>query len=239
MNLGDIYTHALELLGKDQNGGYLSPQDFNNLLPWVNVEKLNQLIKVFEEKQEISRDLMHLVVTAGSPSIPPITLDDYGYGEYPSDYYYTARGSSSQFLNSCGAYTEEVRMVQFLNQQDFGYRISTSLLYPTKEEPIAVDENNKFLVRPKGIQSVALTYIKLPDVPYFDYDIIGDEVVYLPPNEVHVNSSVLPAGTPSESVEFEYPQAVYPDLANLVVQMTAIKIRSEFNLQTSKTDQGA
>jgi len=238
MNLGDIYTHALELLGKDQYGGYLSPQDLNNLLPWVNVEKLNQLIKVFEEKQEISRDLMHLIVTAGSPDIPAIPLDTYGYGEYPSDYYYTARGSSSQFFNNCGGYTEEVRMVQFLNQQDFNYRISTSLLYPTLAEPIAVDENDKFLVRPKGISAVALTYVKLPATPYFDYDIIGGLPVYLPPNEVHVNSSVLPVGTPSESVEFEFPQAVYPDLANLIVQATAIKIRSEFNLQTAKTEQG-
>lgn len=238
LNLGDIYARTLEKLGKDQFGGYVTPNNFNALLPWICVYKINELLKVFEEKQEISRDLYPFIVTVGSPDIPPIELDSYGYGEYPDDYYYTARSSYSQFLNSCGAYTENLRMVEFLNQQDFGYRMSTELMFPTLEQPIAVDENDRFLVRPTGITHIGFTYVRRPATPVFDYDIIGGRPIYLPPGTVHTNSSVLPVGTPSESVEFEFPEAVYEDLVNLIVKEYAIKIRDEFNYQTSQTKQG-
>lgn len=236
LNLGDIYNRVLELLGKDQFGGYVTPLNFNGLLPWINVYKLNQLIDVFEEKQQISRDLFPFIKTVGSPDTPPIQLDSYGYGEYPEDYYYTARGSYSQYLNNCGGYTENVRMVEFLNQQDFAYRVSTALMYPTVEQPIAVDENDKFLVRPLGISNIAFTYVRKPDTPVFDYDIVNGKIVYLPPGQTHVNSSVLPVGTPSDSVEFEFPEAVYEDIVNLIVEQYAIKIRSEFNYQTSQNN---
>jgi hypothetical protein len=239
MNLGDIYIRVRERLGKDQFGGYVTPLNFNQLLPWVNIFKLNDLIKVFEEKSEISRDLFPFIKTVGSPDYPPITLDSYGYGEYPEDYYYTARSSYSQLLNNCGGYAENIRMVEFLNQQDFGYRVSTELMKPTLEQPIAVDENDRFLVRPQGIPSVGFTYIRKPDTPVFDYDIVNGKAVYLPPGTFHTNSSVLPAGTPSQSVEFEFLEAVYEDLMNIIVKEYAIKIRSEFNYQTSNTDQGA
>lgn len=238
LNLGDIINKVLEDLNKDQYGGYVNPQSTNNILPFVNIQKMNELIKVFEDTREISRDLQPFVVTLGSPDYPAITLDSYGYGEYPEDYYYFARASFMQYLNHCGGYTVDSRMVQFVDQQVFNYRMSTDLLAPTMDEPIAVDENLKFLVRPQGIQSVAFTYLKNPAQPYYDYDIIDGLVVYLPPNEVHVNSSVLPVGSASLSVEFEYPLACYDDLANLIVQAYAKKIRSEFNLQTSPTTQG-
>lgn len=229
---------VLQLLGKDTFGGTVTPESFNSMLQYVNVQKMNDLIKVFEEKREISRDLYPFMVTLGSSTTPPITLDEYGYGEYPSDYFYTARGITSTYLNSCGTYTENQHMVQFLDQAEYAYRISSAIMYPTVDEPIAVDENDKFLVRPKGIPTVAFTYLRTPNQPYFDYDIISGRVVYLPPNETHVNSSVLPQGTPSESIEFEWPQAVVPDLINMIVSIYSISIRSEFNLQTSKTDQG-
>lgn len=239
MNNGNIFIRVKEELGKDQYGGYVTPVSFNEILPWVNIYKLNDLIKVFEEKSEISRDLFPFIKTVGSPQFPPITLDSYGYGEYPEDYYYTARSSYSQLLNNCGGYTENVRMVEFLNQQDFNYRVSTELMAPTLEQPIAVDENDKFLVRPLGIQAVSFTYIRKPNTPVFDYDIVNNKIVYLPPGTFHTNSSVLPVGTPSQSVEFEFLEAVYEDLVAIIVQKYAIKIRSEFNYQTSNTQQGA
>lgn len=238
MNLGQIIDYVTEVLNKDQYGGYVSPQTTNTLLPFVNIEKMNQLVKVFEDTREISRDLQPFVITLGSSDYPPITLDSYGYGEYPDDYYYLARGGYAQYLNNCTGYTVNTRMVLFIDQQDFAYRMSTALLAPTVDEPIAVDENGKFLVRPQGIQSVVFTYLKTPATPYYDYDIIDGMVVYLPPNEVHVNSSVLPAGTPSLSVEFEYPIACVDDIANLLIQAYSKKIRSEFGLQVSPTNQG-
>jgi hypothetical protein len=238
LNLGDIYTRVLEILNKDQYGAYVTPYNFNNTISWVNIIKMNELLKVFEEKREISRDLQPFIITLGSPDYPAINLDTYGYGEYPEDYYYFARSSYMQYLNHCGGFSSNARMVQFIDQQDFNYRISTELLAPTMDNPIAVDENDKFLVRPLGIQSVAFTYVKNPTNPYFDYDLIDGVVVYLPPNEPHVNSSVLPVGTISESVEFEYPLPVYNDLANLIIQDFSKKIRSEFTLQTSPTTQG-
>lgn len=63
LNLGDIINKVLEDLNKDQYGGYVNPQSTNNILPFVNIQKMNELIKVFEDTREISRDLQPFVVT--------------------------------------------------------------------------------------------------------------------------------------------------------------------------------
>lgn len=236
MNLGNIYDLVLLQLGKDVYGGYLTPLNFNEIAPKVNIDKLNQLLKEYEVDREVSRNLESLFKTMGDPSNTPMTFDTYGYSEIPSDYYYFSRAEYLDNVNTCDGVVVKNRMVEMLDQAEFNARIITTLKYPTTRQPIMTTQNTKFRIVPR-VDSVRFTYVRQPDAPYYDYDIVNGVPVYLPPNTVHTNSSVLPVGTPSQSVEFEYPEAVYPDLINLISLAYSIKIRDEFGVQTTTITQ--
>ncbi len=60
MNLGEILDKVYNQLGKDQYGGYITPRNYNEAIKWVNLEQINDLLKVFEEKREITDDLLPL-----------------------------------------------------------------------------------------------------------------------------------------------------------------------------------
>lgn len=235
-NLGDIYDLVLIQLGKDQWGSYVTPDNFNELAPKVSTIKLNQLIERFEIDRQLSTDLNMLITSLGDNELAPLNFDDYGYADLPSDYFYFARGEFNDFTNTCDGVVSKLRMVEFLDQAKFNVRVSNEMKKPTRRQPILTVQNDKLLIRPI-LPSVRFTYVRQPKTVFFDYDIINEVPVYLPPNAVHVNSSVLPAGTPSRSVEYEFPISVYPDLVNLLVREYSIKIRSEFGIQTTSVTQ--
>lgn len=238
MNLGEILDKVYNQLGKDQYGGYITPRNYNEAIKWVNLEQINDLLKVFEEKREITDDLLPFVTTIGDSGTTPIPVDSFGYYEFPEDYYYYVRSYTSQFDNACAGATEKVRPIEFLNQADFGYRIGTEIMAPSLDRPISAIQNNKMLLRPIGIEAVTFTYLRRPTDPVFDYDIVDTEIFYLPPGTYHQNNSVAPIGTPSASVEFEWPESVTYNLVELIVKYFTINIRSQFNLQTLDINKG-
>jgi hypothetical protein len=238
MNLGEILDKVYNQLGKDQYGGYITPRNYNEAIKWVNLEQINDLLKVFEEKREITDDLFPYVTTIGDSGTTPIPVDPFGYYTLPDDYYYYIRSYTSQFDNTCAGAIEKIRPIEFLNQADFGYRIGTEIMAPSLDRPISAVQNNRMLLRPIGIEAVTFTYLRRPNNPVFDYDIVDTEIFYLPPGTYHQNSSVLPVGTPSESVEFEWPESVTYNLVELIVKYFTINIRSQFNLQTLDINKG-
>jgi hypothetical protein len=238
MNLGEILDKVYNQLGKDQYGGYITPRNYNEAIKWVNLEQINDLLKVFEEKREITDDLFPYVTTIGDSGTTPIPVDPFGYYTLPDDYYYYIRSYTSQFDNTCAGATEKIRPIEFLNQADFGYRIGTDIMAPSFDRPISAVQNNRMLLRPIGIEAVTFTYLRRPLNPVFDYDIVDTEIFYLPPGTYHQNSSVEPVGTPSASVEFEWPESVTYNLVELIVKYFTINIRSQFNLQTLDINKG-
>ena len=233
-NLGSIFDDVLYRSGKDKVGGAITPLDFNLGITRINSLYLTYLVNLFEETKQVSSDLRTLIKTAGNAQNPPIPLNQFGYGQVPTDYRYHARSYYNEWTNNeCGV-TLEYRNVHFVSQHEFSNRMMTSIYQPTKEEPIVLFEGTELRVLPKDLGKFSLTYIKYAKDPFFDYDIIDGVPVYLPKGEFHVNSSVLPQGTPSQSEEFEYPIEAYDNLTQILVAYFAIGNKSEFNLATIK-----
>jgi hypothetical protein len=229
-NLGDIFNQVVFLLGKDKVGGYVTPLNFNEAVKLVNSQYLDALVNQFELTKEVSNSLRNLIKTIGGANSLPLALDAYGYGDIPSDLRYEVRSSYNQFYNTNCAGEKQYRSVTFVSQHEWDHRHDIEMYHPTKEEPIWCFEDGKIRVSP-ALPSFQFTYIRNSAVPYFDYDIIDDEPVYLPVGAVHVNSSVLPAGTASESVEFEFPTSDYPELVSQLIKYFAVGNREQFNLQ--------
>lgn len=233
MTLQEILNKVYSALGKDQFGGYITPDDYNAAIRYVNIEQMNDLLKVFEEKREITDDLLPFVKTIGDNKSIPLYQDSYGYVQIPEDYWYYIRSYFSDFVNDCDTSYPLQRPIEFLNQADFGYRIGTEILKPTIKHPIAAIQNGKWLVLPVSNLPVVFTYLRAPKEPNYDYYIDGGEVIYLPPGSTNPDT-----GLPSTSVEFEWPNSVNLNLIELLVKYFSISIRSEFNLQTLDITKG-
>jgi len=211
MTLQEILNKVYSALGKDQFGGYITPDDYNAAIRYVNVEQMNDLLKVFEEKREITDDLLPFVKTIGDSDSVPLYQDSYGYVTIPYDYWYYIR---SYFA-------------------DFGYRIGTEILKPTIKHPIAAIQNGKWWVLPKANLPVVFTYLRTPNQPNYDYYISDGDIIYLPPGSTNPST-----GQASTSVEFEWPESVHLNLIQLLVKYFSINIRSDFNLQTLEIYKG-
>lgn len=238
MNNGDIYNGILARMGKDQYGSYLTPLVYNQLAKKVNIDTLNGLIKEYEATREISRDLRPFIKTLGDSENAPLTFDAYGYADVPNDYFYFARGEFSDATNFCGGFKEKLRMVEFVEQSEWNARVTTELKKPTRKFPLMVRQNDKFLIRPI-LPFITFTYVKEALPAVFDYDIVNGVPVYLPVGSVHTNNSVAPTGTPSASVEFEFPDSMFSDLVERFVYELSVSIQNQLGIQTTTISQGA
>lgn len=243
-NLGQIYNSVLFRSGKDFRGGYINPNKFNDAIYFVNEQKLNDLVDHFEKNQEVTNDLQPFIKTLGSAQYAPLSFTPVlstdvskgGYATIPSDYWYECRANYTKIVNLGCSSSSSYAPINFVKQHEFDAIMADSndspVLDPVNNYPVLVIQNDLFYIYPY-ISRCSFTYIREAAAPYFDYDIISGVPVYLPPGEVHVNSSVLPAGTPSESVEFEYTESVVDSLIEMIRFYIAKDNRSEFDLQTT------
>jgi len=242
-NLGQIYSDLLFRAGKDLRGGYITPETFDKAIKTVNQRYLNRLVDVFEKDREVTSDLQTFIKTLGSPQYPALAFTPVlqgrpergGYATIPAVMWYQASSSYLEILNVDCGYETNYRSVEFVSQHEFDAKMRNSITSPVdnpqENDPIIVTRNDKYFIYP-FITRITFTYIRTPEVPYFDYDIINGIPVYLPPGSVHVNSSVQPVGSPSLSVEFEYPESCVDHLIEMLKTYVGIGNQDQWDIQT-------
>jgi len=241
--LGQIYDELLFRAGKDLRGGFITPDDFNRAIKVISQRYLNTLVDNFEKSREISSDLQPFIKTLGSPQYPAMSFTPVmpgnpkkgGYADIPEDIWYEAASSYLELMNDGCSTSENYRSVDFVSQHDFDAKMRNSITSPVdnpdENDPILVTRNNKYFLYP-FLNRISFTYIRKPNTPYFDYDFINGVAVYLPPGSTHVNSSVEPQGSPSLSVEFEYPESTVDHLTDMIKTYVGIGNENQWNIQT-------
>jgi hypothetical protein len=231
-NLNDIYQGVLTKLGKDAYGGVLSPPLFNRLIDYVNIDMLNDRLLILEKNQNVQEDLRPFNVVVGDgTSEPLITKPNQGYvtGAIPDNFVRFVTARVATYVNKgCEQSSFRPRYVEMLSNSDFRSRLSSALRFPSIRRPIATIEDDDFLFAPDSIKKVSYTYIRRPKTPFFDFDVINGQPVYLPPNEFHAN------GNPSLSVELEWFVDVWPEFIERTYQQAAINIKSGEDLKMIK-----
>lgn len=242
MNLGEFYTELLFLMGKDMYASGVTPMNFPQVMNTiVQPEYMNALVRKFEDTREIGHGLRPFIKTLGDNQSPPLPVtpwsatSDFGYANFPEDFWYYARGSSVEYLQNCQQVTRAYRSVEWMDQARWDYVTSTELLFPDTANPAATIQNDKILVCP-AIPNMLFTYIRRFGNVVFDYDIVaGNTILYLPPGTVHTNSSVLPVGTPSLSVELEWPESEHNELLRRAVQAYGRNIQNAADMSIENT----
>lgn len=222
MNLGQLYNDLLFRLGKDQYGGYVTPANFPEILNTiVQANYMIAEVRKFEETREISMALRPFIKTLGAPGFAPLTLTPWGTASkfcsavFPSDMWYQVRASWTEFFQTCSEVTDiEYRDIRWVSQDEWQYRTTSKLFFPVASRPIATSDNEKIIVCPV-LPRMSFTYIRTYANVVFDYEIVsGNTVLYLPPGSVHTNNTTAPAGTPSSSVELEWPDSEHLEMLN-------------------------
>jgi len=246
MNLNEILDQVYNKIGKDAYGNLITPDIYNQALDYVNTAKMNDYLEVYEEDQEITDNLRPFIVTLGDNDSTPLPLDSYGYGILPSNYLRYGKASRYDYENTPTGSRLIYRHIEMLSNKDFAYRLSTSLFSPSLARPILTIQNEKLLVRPQGIQTINLTYVRYPLVPFFDYDIISATGMpyYLPPGTEHDDTATLTCnpnfspGNPSISVEFEWYDDIHVDLVNELTKYFMINLKDLNSLGVLEIEKG-
>jgi hypothetical protein len=207
-NIGDIYDQLLNKLGKDAFGNLVTPEAFNQAAAYVNMEKLNDFLEVSSQDREIVDDLRPFAKTT-TLSVNPSTNEVLTPGDYIAYIQLVVQGT--------------LRQIEMLTWEDYAYRLSTSLYYPTTDRPIATIQDDGIFVAP-NLTNVILTYVREPQTPEYGYTI--DPL------------TGLPVYDPLTSTQFEYPVDVYPDLVNMLYKYFAINIKDFNSLQTVEIEKG-
>jgi hypothetical protein len=238
MNLGELQGYLNAEARKDKSGGYLKPSVFNPLLDKANLELFREELEKYEANQMNSDAMRPFAVTLGDIDEEMIPKTS-GYYEIPEDY--RALSSlrlveASQVQNAiCKGVKLESRSVEVLNDDQFNVRRGSTLMKPTIKKPIATIQNNKFRVLPDNYTHLGITYIRQPKKPFFDYTspvLDEPDIIYLPPGSFH-DGTVKPVGTPSDSVEIEWPEQMHDKFAEKCLYLLLRSLRDQW-AQTAK-----
>lgn len=173
MTIDQAYNFVQFVYNKNQSG-YISPSQFNNLAPIMQISLINDRIGNvksyqgdvppygFGMNQKIREELRPLLV---QPTTKTVTA---GVMTVPDDYLYYDTVSVN------GRQAQEVTEDEILE-------LNNSLIKPpTVQYPKWVIHGNGFNFYPTSITSVNLSYLRRPVAPKWNYDIVNDQPVYNP-----------------------------------------------------------
>lgn len=218
MKLDEIRDYLNSETRKDKTGGYLKPSVYQSILNKTNLWMFNTKMDSYEADQLNTDALRPFVVTIGDGDTNMIAKVD-GYFPLPSDYRHLSSLRVVQASNVengvCQGVVVEGRNIPVLNDDQFNVRRNSSMLKPTVRRPIGTIQNDKLKILPDNYTHLGLTYVRKPVQPFFDWtlpNLLEPYIEYLPPGSFH-NGTVLPNGTPSRSVELEWPEQVHSEFA--------------------------
>jgi len=194
MNVGEVFTFCQFLYNKYLSGSF-KPQDFNAALQAVNLDLFNLKVGLpqqyrpgqpippvyYEVSRKITDDIKHLRVTSTPiPTVPsgiPIAV----VIALPSNYGAFSSMTYPRYIMKRGEQVLKITTIDILTDEDFKDRLESRLLTITPKSPIGNFTNGAWQILPNTVNSVLLTYLRLPIQPVFGFTLnANDEPVYDP-----------------------------------------------------------
>jgi hypothetical protein len=234
MNLGQIFKLVDFIANKDQTGDTITPDQFSDaILPAVNImffKKKYGLPEDYQPGQPIPRQAWELTQKMSDDLRkfkevnPALIINSNGVASIPADYVHRSLITKT-YIPYTGA-NPKTTTVEVLTDSEAGERRGNSITGPTIKNPFCVFQKNYIQFYPSNLQSVEFTYLRLPKTPFFDYTIANDQYIFLPAGQFH-NGTVLPAGTPSRTVELEWPEETHIDFVMRIMSFVGINLRED------------
>jgi len=226
----DTVKKYTEFLVRKNNSQYLSPDQFNLI---INRASRTVFVKRtgnphdyqagapiprmgFQITQKITEDLKAFQENANLP------LSAQGRVTYPSNLAYTIPGI---FYKTEKHGKEIYVQVEIIDKDKEGYRLSSSIVYPTRLRPIALFESTYLQVYPVGISNIKFPYLRYPKDAVWAYTVVNNRPVFDPAN----------------SVDLEWEDMVVNDVIMQALKSIGISIKDAdvMNFAQSESMQGA
>lgn len=173
MNINEIYQIVLYSTAKNLSQGYVSPDDFNLTMNQAQKSYVSYLLGSFQQytpgravaRVEFGQNT--IIRTRLAPIIywDTLTVDNFGFCPYPSDYLQTDAMFTAQGY-------ERIRCVQ----QDSLYSFYKSQIDPITTNPIYILEDTGFHFFPENIGNAELSYVGNPPNMIWGYTINGNGI---------------------------------------------------------------
>ena len=185
----DTVKKYTEYLVRKNNSGYLSPDNFNLIINRASrtifVKRVGNphdyqvgspIPRIgFQITQKITEDLKRFQANGD------LILSAQGRVTYPSNLAYTIPGI--YYLTSKHGKPKYVP-VEIVDKDKEGYRLSSSIVYPTKLNPIAIFESTYLQVHPVGISTIKFPYLRYPVDALWAYTVVNGRPVFNQTNSI-------------------------------------------------------
>jgi len=185
-NINDYYNFYLYVCRKER-GTFVTPTQFTQNLDAGQLDCFEEWFKPYGANQEIHDALRPFRV------YQIFTSNAAGFVTYQSDYFhllgqpFTVTGST-------------VNRIEFLNEDELPFALTSQLRPVTTAYPIAVDTSTGFSIYPQTTQTGAYFYLRRPATPVLSFTQVGRVITYdsatsvqLEWNEVYINNILAKA----------------------------------------------
>lgn len=235
MNINEVYKTIQFIVRKNSTGGLLNPDQFNII---INRAQMTKFMRTYGNEQEyqpgkpIPRIAFEINQTIADELSVFITndnliLDSNGKGYYPSDYVHVipGLGYKTSINNSNGIGTTlKFIPIEIVDKQFEYYRLSSSIVQPTRTTPICIEENTYLQFYPQNIGPVRFSYLRQPIMAVWGFTMVNNRPVY--------NSAT--------SVDLEWKDININSIISLACSYIGISIKDDMvsNYATSSYQQG-
>lgn len=227
MNLQEMLDFLNFVCNKEQTGLTFTPEQYNTELKVYNLRKFKKSYglpeeydftgpfnrEVYERSQLVSDRMRRFKVVMGDHNSLPLTINSYGVATIPSNYFHVSSIRFDKNLNaSCATSVEGWTNVEVLTDDQWADRIRHSITGPSLDSPFCMFQSGEIWFRPKDLNWVQFTYLRLPNTPVYAYTIgSNDEIIY--------------DATSSTQLEWDYLDRI--DIALMMLADIGINLKEE------------
>lgn len=219
-NINDVYLFFNAVLNKNQSGS-ITPSDFSLFINVAQQQYLRLKLGLPElyavDKRQAPQEIQTTQVIDDSVRmfIKSAQLVKNGGGfDWPVDLVaLVPSGYVYVYQNPDGSTVTSAQPIDFVSIGEYWERKNNYITYPTYEYPIMTWMNGQMLVEPLGINQFQMMYYRYPVTPVFAFTTnANDQVVYDPVN----------------SVQLEFPNLDWENIAHIAIKYAAQYLREEF-----------
>jgi len=188
----DTVKRYVEYLVRKNNSGFLSPDQFNLIINEASKDEFVNRVgnphqyapgqpipqMGFQITQKITEDLKIFQTNTN------LILNSQGRANYPKDLAYTIPGLGYKTQKKGKPLFVPIAVVD--KDKEY-YRLSSKIVAPDKENPIAVFENTYIQIYPSNISNINFSYLRYPVEAKWAFTLVNNRPVYDPANSVDLD----------------------------------------------------
>lgn len=227
MLIDKVYSAVAQIANKDQVSGVLTPAEFNKYAELAQREYISRnynspvrqgyesTFKMTDELSDI-KSTSSIVVSSGRATVP---TDYLHYSSCYGLYIFNGEGRTVP--------------VELVRDDEWAERLASEVNKPSKRFPIMKRMSTYFEVYPQEMNTVQLTYLKLPDEPWWNYTLSGSTPVFSSGAGITTNPNTNATGASTDFTVGDFSDYVW-----MICQYLGLNLREEFLFSGANREEG-